>query len=96
MKTGQIARRRKPQPETFTGEDLVGPKRTELELRQACIYAQAIVEAVPPMLVLDADLRVKTADESFYQHFRVSHRTDHRAQGDRTDGSNRWRRVKAR
>jgi PAS domain S-box-containing protein len=44
----------------------------ERELKQARDYAQAIVEAVPPLLVLDMDLRVKTANESFYKHFRVS------------------------
>jgi len=35
-------------------------------------YAQAIVEAAPPLLVLDATLRVKTANESFYRDFRVT------------------------
>jgi PAS domain S-box-containing protein len=45
---------------------------TEQELTQARDYAQAIVETAPPLLVLDADLRVKTANESFYKHFRVS------------------------
>ena len=47
-------------------------KRTEQELQQGWNYAQAIIEAVPPLLVLDANLRVKTANESFYKHFRVS------------------------
>jgi PAS domain S-box-containing protein len=45
---------------------------TEQELKLARDYAQAIIEAVPPLLVLDSDLRVKTANESFYKHFRVS------------------------
>ena len=44
----------------------------EHELKQARDYAQAIVETVPPLLVLDADLRVKTANDSFYKHFRVA------------------------
>jgi PAS domain S-box-containing protein len=35
-------------------------------------FAQAIVETAPPLLILDADLRVKTANESFYRHFQVS------------------------
>ena len=39
---------------------------------QARDYAQAIVETVPPLLVLDSDLRVQTANESFYKHFRIS------------------------
>jgi PAS domain S-box-containing protein len=45
---------------------------TQQELKLARDYAQAIIEAVPPLLVLDPDLRVKTANESFYKHFRVS------------------------
>src|ERR1051325_10157526 len=47
-------------------------KITERELKQARDYAEAIVESVPPLLVLDADLRVQTANASFYKHFRVS------------------------
>jgi len=47
-------------------------QRTQRELKEARHYAEAIVEAVPPLLVLDAELRVKTANESFYKHFRVS------------------------
>jgi PAS domain S-box-containing protein len=47
-------------------------QRTQQELKEAHDYAQAIVEAVPPLLILDSDLRVKTANESFYKHFRVS------------------------
>jgi len=49
-----------------------GAARTERELREARDYAEAIVETAPPLLVLDADLRVKTANASFYRHFRVS------------------------
>jgi len=47
-------------------------QRAQEELKQARHYAEAIVEAVPPLLVLDANLRVKTANESFYKHFCVS------------------------
>jgi PAS domain S-box-containing protein len=47
-------------------------QRAEQELKRARDYAQAIVETVPPLLVLDPDLRVKTANQSFYKHFRVS------------------------
>ena len=50
----------------------INHKRNEREVTQARDYAQAIVEAVPPLLVLDGELRVKTANESFYSHFRVS------------------------
>ena len=47
-------------------------QRTRQELKRARDCAQAIVETVPPLLVLDPDLRVKTANQSFYKHFRVS------------------------
>ena len=46
--------------------------RAEQELKQAHDYAQSIIETVPPLLVLDADLRVKTANGSFYKHFRFT------------------------
>ena len=42
------------------------------ELKESHDYAQAIVETAGPQLLLDADLRVKTANESFYKHFGVS------------------------
>ena len=47
-------------------------KHAEQELQEAWEYAQAIIEAVPPLLVLDADLRVKTANGSFYKNFKVA------------------------
>src|SRR5256885_581 len=37
-------------------------------------YAEAVVEAVPPLLVLDQKLRVHTANESFCRHFKISSR----------------------
>jgi PAS domain S-box-containing protein len=37
-------------------------------------YAEAIIEAVPPLLVLDAKLRVQTANESFCKCFKISSR----------------------
>lgn len=43
----------------------------EHESEQASGYAEAILEIVQPLLVLDAALRVKTANQSFYRHFRV-------------------------
>src|ERR1039458_5124907 len=43
----------------------------EEDLREAREYAEAIVEAAPPLLVLDADLRVKSANESFYRLFEI-------------------------
>jgi len=36
-------------------------------------YAEAIIEAVPPLLVLDPKLRVQTANESFCKCFKISH-----------------------
>lgn len=43
------------------------------ELRQALDYAQAIIGTVrQPLIVLDGDLRVRTANRSFYQDFHVS------------------------
>src|ERR1051326_6279344 len=53
-------------------EGLEALRRTQRELKKARDYAEAIVETVPPLLVLDPQLRVKTANESFYKHFRVS------------------------
>src|SRR5690242_2254641 len=35
-------------------------------------YAEAVIEAVPPLLVLDENLRVQTANESFCKCFKIS------------------------
>jgi PAS domain S-box-containing protein len=35
-------------------------------------YAEAVIEAVPPLLVLDQELRVQTANESFCKCFKIS------------------------
>jgi len=35
-------------------------------------YAEAVIEAVPPLLVLDQKLRVQTANESFCKCFKIS------------------------
>ena len=37
-------------------------------------YAEAVIEAVPPLLVLDEKLRVQTANESFCKCFKISSR----------------------
>src|ERR1043166_1962251 len=58
--------------ETSSNKRLNALKGIEQELKQARDYAEAIVDSVPPLLVLDAQLRVKTANESFYKHFRVT------------------------
>lgn len=47
-------------------------QRTERELQQALDYAEAIIETVPPLLVLDANLRVRMANESFCNCFKIS------------------------
>ena len=44
------------------------------QLLAARNYAESIIEAVPPLLVLDEELRVQTANESFCKVFRVSAR----------------------
>jgi len=37
-------------------------------------YAEAVIEAVPPLLVLDENLRVRTANKSFCKSFKISSR----------------------
>jgi PAS domain S-box-containing protein len=37
-------------------------------------YAEAVIEAVPPLLVLDAELHVQTANKSFCKAFKISAR----------------------
>jgi PAS domain S-box-containing protein len=54
------------------------PKGRELAGQPPNDYAEAILAAVPPLLVLDSELRVQMANESFYKHFRVApSRTEH-------------------
>ena len=48
--------------------------RLQRQLRATRDYAEAIIEAVPPLLILDAQLRVQTANESFCKHFKISAR----------------------
>jgi PAS domain S-box-containing protein len=48
-------------------------RRAEHSLRDALAYAEAIVETVrEPLVVLDADLRVRSANTSFYRTFRLT------------------------
>jgi two-component system CheB/CheR fusion protein len=47
-------------------------KRTEQALKDAHQYTEAIVQQVSPLLILDYDLRIRTANRSFYEHFKVS------------------------
>ena len=52
--------------------DIDNLKRNAEQLRASRDYAEAIVETVrQPLIVLDEELRVKTANQSFYQMFRV-------------------------
>ena len=45
-------------------EGLEGAKRSERENKRARHYAEAIIATVPPLLVLDEKLRVRTANVS--------------------------------
>ena len=53
--------------------ELTARKQSEAEIRDALEYAENIVETVrEPLVVLDADLKVLTANQSFYDTFRVT------------------------
>jgi len=48
-------------------------KQTEPIVQEICKYAESIVETVhEPLVVLDANLRVISANRSFYQTFKVT------------------------
>ena len=52
--------------------DITGRKHAEEELRQERHYAESIVETLhEPLVVLEPDLRVRTANQAFYDHFKV-------------------------
>jgi two-component system CheB/CheR fusion protein len=46
----------------------------QTQLLTARDYAEAVIQAVPPLVVLDEKLCVQTANESFYKHFKLSER----------------------
>jgi PAS domain S-box-containing protein len=50
------------------------PQRVLLKKQRQLEYAAAIIEAAPPLLVLDEALRVRTANESFCKAFKISAR----------------------
>jgi PAS domain S-box-containing protein len=52
--------------------DLTMLRESERKAREAREYAEAVIESIPPFLVLDSDLRVQSANESFCEHFHVS------------------------
>src|SRR5271165_317369 len=52
--------------------DIDEAKQAQMRLQESGEYAQSIVDTVrEPILILTADLRVKSANQSFYQTFRV-------------------------
>ena len=52
--------------------DIDEAKHAQMRLKESGEYAQSIVETVrEPILILTADLRIKSANQSFYQTFRV-------------------------
>jgi len=53
-------------------EDITERKKLETEIQDALEYAENIVEAVrEPLVVLDSDLKILTANHSFYDTFKV-------------------------
>ncbi len=53
--------------------DISDRRETERSLAKALTYADDIIDTLrEPFVVLDADLRVRTANRSFYDSFRVS------------------------
>ena len=56
----------------ITFVEISAQKRLQEQLRQAKTFAEQIVESVPePLLVLTPDLRVKKANDTFYEQFQV-------------------------
>jgi PAS domain S-box-containing protein len=52
--------------------DIDALKRAEQETKAAHVYAQAVIDDAPPLLILDSRLRVISSNQSFYKHFKVS------------------------
>jgi two-component system CheB/CheR fusion protein len=52
--------------------DIDALKLAEEEVRIGHDYADAILQEMPPLLILDRELRVVKANKSFYRHFRVN------------------------
>ena len=47
-------------------------KQTEQKIREARDFAEAVIESVPPLVILEPDLRVRKANEAFYATFGVT------------------------
>ena len=58
---------------TSSIRDITERKQAETLLREARIFAESVVDTVrQPLLVLDRDLRVKSANRSFYRAFKTT------------------------
>lgn len=56
----------------ITFVEITQRKQAEIEIQQARHYAEEIVDTLPePLLVLDSNLRVVSANAWFYKHFKV-------------------------
>jgi two-component system CheB/CheR fusion protein len=63
----------KPVGTVLFSQDVTEVKRAEAIIQEARLYAESIVETIrEPLIVLDAQLRVKTANQVFYKNFNVS------------------------
>ncbi|BAU49339.1 chemotaxis protein CheY [Sulfurifustis variabilis] len=59
----------------ITFHDITAQKRAAAEIEDARLFAEAIIRTSrTPLLVLDAELRVVSANEAFYEAFQVSDR----------------------
>jgi two-component system CheB/CheR fusion protein len=74
----------------ITFVDITGHKRMEDAVREARAYSEAIVDTLrEPLVVLDRDLRVVSANRAFYRHFGAT-RADTEGQPFRTLGDGQW------
>jgi PAS domain S-box-containing protein len=56
-------------------EDITEHKKAQQAIEEARVYAENIVETIrEPLIVLDTDLKVISANRSFYQTFKVDHK----------------------
>ena len=74
----------------ITFVDITGHKQMEDALREARAYSEVIVDTLrEPLIVLDRDLRVVSANRAFYRHFRAT-RAATEGQPFRTLGDGQW------